>query len=101
MERAIFVGMKRHFIAITAVALGACTGSGSSEAELPDSTVAQVPADTIAAPRPVQVESVTRAPAQTPTTSPTPPVQRPEPGLKQPPPPRDTRPSIPWPPDTI
>lgn len=106
MERAIFVRMKRLVIAAVAAALGACTGPGSPEAELPDSALTQVPADPVAAPQPVQAESVTRAPSQAPTASqparPTPAQpSRTEPPLRQPPPPRDTRPSIPWPPDTL
>lgn len=101
MERAIFMRMKRLFIAVAAVVLGACTGSGSSEAERPDSAMAQVPADPVAGPQPIQAESVARAPTQAPVQStPTQPT-RSEPVLKQPPPPRDTRPSIPWPPDTL
>ncbi|CAN5617463.1 hypothetical protein BH23GEM1_BH23GEM1_01090 [soil metagenome] len=102
MERAPFVRIKRFFAGMSALALAACTGSGAPEAALPDSAMVQVQTDPVAAPRPIQAESLTPAPARTSATSPTRPAQRTETEPKlQPPPPRDTRPSIPWPPDTL
>ncbi len=110
MKRAIFVRMKRLSMVFTALALGACTGSDTREPELPDSALTQVPADPAAAPQPIQPESLTRAPSQAPATSQTPAQRAPatstkrtgtESGVKQPPPARDTRPSIPYPPDTL
>ncbi len=94
--------MKRLFVAGAAVALAGCagcTGSGSPEADLPDSAALTVTAEPVEAPAPIHADSVARAPSRVPGVGSTP-VQS-EPALKQPPPPRDTRPSIPWPPDTI
>lgn len=105
MERTIFVRMKRLFMGVTAAALAACTGAGSPEADLPDSAALAAPADSVAATGPIQTESVARAPATTPPSTTSPPARRTtdqsEPVLKQPAPPRDTRPSIPWPQDTL
>lgn len=101
MQRAIFVRMNRLLITAAALALVGCTGSGSPEAELPDSALTQVPADPVASPQPAPADTLTAAPAQVPAQgTPARPSQG-EPVLRQPPPPRDTRPSIPWPPDTI
>lgn len=105
MERAIFVRMKRLFMGVTAVSLAACTGAGSPEGKLPDSTALTVPGAPAAAPLPAQADSVTLAPTRTPGASSTTPARQTpaqsDPVLIQPPPPRDTRPSIPWPPDTL
>lgn len=105
MECAKLGQIKQILIVVAAAALTGCSGSGSSETVLPDSaalTVSEAPAPDS---QPGQAESVTPAPGRTPTASPAPaPRQEPaqsEPVLKQPPPPRDTRPSIPWPPDTL
>lgn len=104
MERAMLGRTKRLFIAGAAVVLAGCSGSGSPETDLPDSAALTVPGEPGAGSQPAQAESVERAPSGSPAAS-TPPAQRTpaqsEPVLKQPPPPRDTRPSIPWPPDTI
>ena len=101
MQRAIFLRMNRLLITAAAVALGGCTGSGSPQAELPDSALTQVLTDPVAAPQPAPADTVTPAPTQAPAQgTPARPSQA-EPALRQPPPPRDTRPSIPWPPDTI
>lgn len=105
MKRAIFVRMKGLLIGVAAVSLGACVGSGNPEADLPDSAALTVPGEPGAGSLPVQPESVARAPSGSPSATSAPPAQRTpsqsQPVLKQPPPPRDTRPSIPWPPDTI
>lgn len=100
MARATLGQMKRLFVVAAAVALAGCTGSGSREGDLPDSAALTVTAEPVDAPVPIQADSVARAPSRTPGATATPPTQS-EPALKQPPPPRDTRPSIPWPPDTI
>lgn len=102
MARATLGQMKRFFVvaaAAAAVALAGCTGSGSPEGDLPDSAALTVTAEPVEASVPIQADSVARAPSRTPGGSSTP--AQSEPVLKQPPPPRDTRPSIPWPPDTI
>lgn len=105
MERITIVRMARLAFAAAVAALGACTGSGKPESDLPDSAMLQVPADPAAAAQPIQAESVTRAPAHTPTRSatPAPPgtTTSPRPPLRQPPEARDIRPSIPYPPDTL
>lgn len=101
MQRAIFVRMNRLLITAAAVALGGCTGSGSQQAELPDSAMTQVQADPVTTPQPAPADTVSPAPTRAPAQgTPARPSQA-EPVLRQPPPPRDTRPSIPWPPDTI
>lgn len=104
MERAM-IGRTKRLLIVTGMALGACTGPGTQESDLPDSAALTVPADPAATPGPVQPESVTRAPATTPTGAATPPAQRAptqsEPVLRRPPPPRDTRPSIPLPMETL
>ncbi|HUQ45483.1 MAG TPA: hypothetical protein VM033_02460 [Gemmatimonadaceae bacterium] len=105
MERITIVRMSWLAGAAAAVALGACTGSGRPEADLPDSAMLQVPADPAAAPQPIQADSVTRAPARTPSGSVAPAqpatTTPPRPPLRQPPEARDIRPSIPYPPDTL
>ena len=105
MERMTIVRRSWLTGAAAAVALAACTGAGSREADLPDSAMLQVPADPAAAPQPIQAESVTRAPARAPSGSATPtqatPTTPARPPLRQPPEARDIRPSIPDPPDTI
>ena len=104
-----FRGANRLAVVVAAVAVSACTAGGNGEAELPDSALLQVPADPAGAAQPVRADTVTpRAPltSKEPSTStpvaPVQPTRRPddEP-IRQPPPPRDTRPSIPWPPDTL
>lgn len=100
MERAMLGQTKRLFIATAAAALAGCTGPGSSESDVPDSAALTVPGEPAAAPQPTPAESVTPAPGRTSGASPARPAQS-EPVLIQPPPPRDTRPSIPWPPDTL
>ena len=105
MPRATLEQMKRLFVAAAAVALAGCVGSGGPEGDAPDSAALAVPGVPSATSQAVPAESVTRAPNPSPRgSSATPAGQTPaqsEPELKQPPPPRDTRPSIPWPPDTI
>lgn len=101
MEHAIFARMKLLSVALAALALGACTDAGRREAELQDSALLQAPGEPAPAAQPAQAESVTSAPSRTPpqTIRPAqPPVAEP---VRQPPPPRDTRPSIPYPPDTL
>lgn len=104
MKRGIFVRMKRLYVGIAAVSLAACTGGGSPEDELPDSAAFAVPAEPAPTLQPAQADSVTRTPGRTPAAT-TPPARRTPaqsaPAPIQPPPPRDTRPSIPWPPDTL
>jgi hypothetical protein len=105
MERAMLGRTKRLFITGAAVVLAGCSGSGSPETDLPDSAALTVPGEPGGGSQPALAESVARAPSGSPAATSTPPAQRTpaqsEPVLKQPPPPRDTRPSIPWPPDTI
>lgn len=105
MERTNMVKMGWLVTAAAAAALSGCTGSGSPEAEAPDSAMLQAPADPAAAPQPIQAESISQAPARTPTGSATPaqptPTTPARPPLRQPPEARDIRPSIPYPPDTI
>jgi hypothetical protein len=104
MERATLGHIKRLLMTAAAAALAGCTGTGGSES-VPDSAALTVAGEPAAAPQPAQAESVTSAPGRTSGASPTPPARRTpaqsEPVLIQPPPPRDTRPSIPWPPDTL
>ena len=104
MERAKLGQRKQLLIAAAAAALAGCTGSGSSETELPDSARLTVPEAPAPGTQPAS-DSVARTPARAPAASPTTPPRQtpaqPEPGLIQVPPPRDTRPSIPWPPDTL
>lgn len=104
MEYAIFVRMKRLSMGIAALSLAACT-VGNPEADRPDSAAFTVPAEPVEAPAPARTDSVTPAPVVRAPATATPPVQRTpaqsEPARIQPPPPRDTRPSIPWPPDTL
>lgn len=101
--------MKRFCIAATVVTLGGCTSSKPESAQLPDSAALGAPAEPAAAAVPVQAESGS-TPREEPSRSTTTPPARPgttQPGrntapvLRQPPPPRDTRPSIPYPPDTL
>ena len=104
MERAKLGQRKQLLIAAAAAALAGCTGSGSSETELPDSTRLAVPEAPETGSQPAQPDSAT-TPARSPAASPTTPARQTpaqaDPGLIQVPPPRDTRPSIPWPPDTL
>ena len=86
--------------------LGACTGSGSREADLPDSAMLTVPADPAATPQPAQAESARATRSETPARSSATPVPPATPARTRPPltPPseaRDIRPSIPYPPDTL
>lgn len=105
MQRATLGQMKLLVIAVGAAWLAGCAGSGSPESDVPDSAALAVPGEPGSGYQPVQAESATPAPSGSSAAPSTPPVQRTpaesEPVLKQPPPPRDTRPSIPWPPDTI
>ena len=105
MPRATLKQMKRVFIAAAAAALAGCAGSGAPEADLPDSAALTVPGEPARATQGVPAESsVTGSPAGSQGSGSAParqPAGQSEPVLKQPPPPRDTRPSIPWPPDTI
>ena len=101
MGRATVVRMKSLVAVAAAAALGACTDAGTREAALQDSAI-QANEQPAPAAQPVQGESVTTAPSTgtpRPATSPRP-TQTEQP-LRRPPPPRDTRPSIPYPPDTI
>lgn len=97
--------MKLLLVASAAAALAGCTGSGDQPGELSDSAALTVPAEPAPASQPAQADSTTPAPGRTSGASPAPPVRRSptqsDPPLTQPPPPRDTRPSIPWPPDTL
>ena len=91
--------------AAAATLLAACTGSGSREADLPDSALLTVPADPAATPQPAQAESA-RTSRETPARSSSTPVPPATPSRTRPPltPPseaRDIRPSIPYPPDTL
>lgn len=91
---------------VAAMLLGACSGSGPREADLPDSAQLQAPADPPGAPQPAQTESPGTAGSQSPTGNRTPPAQpatpqRGRPILTAPPDARDIRPSIPYPPDTL
>jgi len=113
----MFVRMKGLCIVAGIAMLGGCTSGEGDAARLPDSAALEAPAEPAPAVLPVQAESVstTRAePSRSTTTPParpsTTPRARPattQPGrnaapvLRQPPPPRDTRPSIPYPPDTL
>ena len=105
MQRATLGQMKLLVIAIAAAGLAGCTGSGSPEGDASDSAAPIVPGAPGAGYQPAQAESATRTPSGSSAAPATRPAQRTpaqsEPVLKQPPPPRDTRPSIPWPPDTI
>ena len=104
MPRATLEQMKRLFVAAAAAALAGCVGSGVPESDVPDSAALAVPGEPATAPRAVPAESVTPVPGGSPGSGSAPARQPPaqsEPVLRQPPPPRDTRPSIPWPPDTI
>jgi hypothetical protein len=112
MAGAIFVRMKRLTIALGLATLMSCTSAEKPEPELPDSAMTEVPADPAAAPQPIQPESVTRAPARSPSTAttstaqrapvvPAAPTTQDPPPRRQPPQPHDTRPSIPLPLDTV
>lgn len=106
MERATLGQVKRLFItAVATAALAGCTGSGSPESGVPDSAALTVAEEPAAAPERAKADSVTHAPSRAPAAGSTSPARQApaqsEPALKQPPPPRDTRPSIPWPPDTL
>lgn len=109
MERVRFGAAIGLTVVLAAVALSACTAREDAAVDLPDSATLQVPPDPAGAPQPVRADSVTpRAPSsrkEPPTPPPVAPVQptrrQDDEPIRQPPPPRDTRPSIPWPPDTL
>ncbi len=105
----MFVRMKALCIVAGISMLGGCTSGEGDAARLPDSAALEAPAEPAPAALPVQAESgsTTRTePSRSTTTPPTRPATT-QPGrntapvLRQPPPPRDTRPSIPYPPDTL
>lgn len=105
----MFVRMKGLCIVVGIAMLGGCTSGEGDAARLPDSAALEAPAEPAPAAIPVQAESgsmTSTEPSRSTTTPParpatTQPGSNTAPVLRQPPPPRDTRPSIPYPPDTL
>ncbi len=112
MDRVKFVRMQGLRIAAATALLGGCTSGDGDAARLSDSAAlggSGAPAEPAPAALPVQAESGSAIRTET-SRSPTTPLAPPAatqprrntaPVLREPPPPRDTRPSIPYPPDTL
>lgn len=109
MDRVGFGRVNAFAVVLAAVALSACAGGRNEKADLPDSAMLEVPADPAGAPQPARTDTLTPAapsarkePATTPRGIREQPVpERTDGDVRQPAPARDTRPSIPWPPDTL